>query len=151
MTPLEEMIAFNELMKNLIKHEDVSAKISDIQYFKDVLKELQRQDGIEVQLVIPTKDGNVNFNDLFGDTDTEEKKSEEEIRKEIKEKVQEVIATKEKEKADDEYTISLSFNELKALYKIFFGNFSSILKSPRLRKAIMSTAFKVHKAYTDAT
>ena len=109
MTPLEEMIAFNELMKNLIKHEDVSAKISDIQYFKDVLKELQRQDGIEVQLVIPTKDGNVNFNDLFGDTDTEEKKSEEEIRKEIKEKVQEVIATKEKEKADDEYTISLSF------------------------------------------
>lgn len=151
MTPLEEMIAFNELMKDLIKHEDVSARILDIKYIKDVLKELQRQDGIEVQVVIPTKDGNVNFNDLFGDTEPEEKKSEEEVKKEIKEKVQEIIATKEKEKADDEYTISLSFNELKALYKIFFGNFSSILKSQKLRKAIMSTAFKVHKAYADAT
>lgn len=151
MTPLEELRAFNELLKDLIEHKDVSAKISDIQYFKDVLKELQRQDGIEVQLVIPTKNGDVNFNDLFGDTEIEEKKPDEEIKKEIKEKVQEIIATKEKEKADDEYTISLSFNELKALYKIFFGNFSSVLKSPKLRKAIMSTAFKVHKAYTDAT
>lgn len=151
MTPLEELIAFNELLKDLIARKDVSARISDIQYFKDVLKELQRQDGVEVQVVIPTKDGNVNFNDLFGDTETEEKKSDEEIKKEIKEKVQEIISSKEKEKTDDEYTIHLSFNELKALYKIFFGNFSGILKSPKLRKAILSTALKVHKTYTDAT
>ena len=151
MTPLEELRAFNELLKDLIEHKDVSAKISDIQYFKDVLKELQRQDGIEVQLVIPTKDGDVNFNDLFGDTEIEEKKPDEEIKKEIKEKVQEIIATKEKEKTDDEYTISLSFNELKALYKIFFWNFIGVLKSTKLRKALTSVALKIHKAYTDAT
>lgn len=149
MTHIEELIEMNKLLKDLIERKDLSEKMYDLKYMKDIIKDLKDED-FEVKLVLTDEAADL-FNSLFGDTETEKKKSDEDIKKEIKEKAQEVIAAKEKEKTDDEYIIHLSFSELKALYKIFFGNFSSILKSPKLRKAITSMAFKVHKTYTNAT
>lgn len=152
MTPLEELRTFNELLKNLIKHDDVSAKITDLDFFRKILEDLKKADGIDT-IVITTKDGDVNFDDLFGSEKEKKKnsKSVEDTRKEIAEKVQEALCTKEKEEAKDEYVIRLSFTELKALYKIFFWNFMGVLKSTKLRKALTSVALKIHKAYTDAT
>lgn len=151
MTRLEELKALNDLLKELIEHKDISAKITDLDFFRKVLEDLKKADDIDA-IVIATEDGNVNFDDLFGSKKEkkESSKSVEDTRKEIAEKVQEALCAKEKEKVEDEYVIRLSFNELKALYKIFFGNFSSVLKSPKLRKATTSTALKIHKAYLDA-
>lgn len=151
MTRLEELKALNDLLKELIEHKDISAKITDLDFFRKVLEDLKKADGIDA-IVIATEDGNVNFDDLFGSEKEkkESSKSVEDTRKEIAEKVQEALCAKEKEKAEDEYVIRLSFTELKALYRIFFWNFIGVLKSTKLRKAITSAALKIHKAYLDA-
>ena len=65
MTRLEELKTLNDLLKELIEHKDISAKITDLDFFRKVLEDLKKADDIDA-IVIATEDGNVNFDDLFG-------------------------------------------------------------------------------------